>query len=192
MFIPTFKNDNTWSAIDDHVGNKKKITVYTKFNLDVIKSLWKIAEKRKNVNPKYQTLFYFDDCGTEKGFKTNSNFGLLNQMAARANHDNCSIIICVQKYTMAAANMRINIDCFLTFTVTDETERKYIYNDYGLPIPFKNFKIKLREYTMEKYSHYYVNRHGAGEPDYYHNFSLINVDNVIAECVNVRRERVTK
>jgi len=168
IFCPTYKTDDVWADCDEFT-HSKKLHVYTYYNEKVIRRLWKFHAKRKENGYREQILFYFDDCGGEKGFKNNSEDGLMNAMSSKCNHANISLIICVQKLKQLSPTTRLNTEAFLTFNVTSELEKKAIYDDFGLPTNFADFKRKIEEYTSRPYSYYYVNRQGPGAPDFYHN-----------------------
>jgi len=173
IFCPSFQEDDVWSVIDPYVGKNKKIQVYAYFDIKKIKekNIWAKAQKRKN--KKHQTLIYIDDCTGQPGFKVDQPTGYLNIMAATANHNNVSIILCVQKITMASTILRCNMEAFMTFTL-NEKETKPTWEEFGMPVPFKLFRELIHDATAKPYSHYYMNRQGPGTPDYYHNFIPID------------------
>jgi len=129
--------------------------------------------RKKRKNKKHQTLIYIDDCTGQPGFKVDQPTGYLNIMAATANHNNVSIILCVQKITMASTILRCNMEAFMTFTL-NEKETKPTWEEFGMPVPFKLFRELIHDATAKPYSHYYMNRQGPGTPDYYHNFIPID------------------
>ena len=174
IFCPTFKNDNLWGNVDKytHTG---QIKVYTYFKESVVESLFKKQCKLKEKGSTKQILFYFDDCGSESGFKNMSEHSIINKLASQGNHANCSTIACVQKLKQLTTTFRLNAEAFMTFYVSSELERKAIYEDFGLPVKYGQFRKILNDCTKEKYHQYYVNRQGAGEPIFYHNFKRIKL-----------------
>lgn len=178
IFCPTYKTDDVWTDIDEHTRSKK-VKVFTYYDEQVIKKLWKYHHARKiqlrQIGKREHVLFYFDDCGGEKGFRNVSEEGLLNNMSCKCNHADISLVICVQKLKQLAPTTRLNAEAFMTFNVSSELEMGAIYEDFGMPVPKAKFKKLLRDFTKEPYSHYYVLRQGPGEPRYYQNFRKITI-----------------
>lgn len=188
IFCPTYKTDDVWSLCDEFTRSKK-LRVYTFYNEAIIKKLWRYHAKRKEEGKREHVLFYFDDCGGEKGFKNNSEEGLMNSMSSKCNHAGISLIMCVQKLKQVSVTTRINTEAFLTFSVDSESERKSIYDDFGLPVSFAEFKRKLHEYTYLPFHYYYVNRQGPGASDFYHNEEKINLEELLKNPKKTIRKR---
>lgn len=173
IICPTYGHDKAWGCLDKYVDSGK-ITVYGKVDEHQLKKIWGFCQAQKEIDPSLQFLIYFDDCGGVKGFKVDKPDGVLNQIFCKGNHANISIIAAIQKITLASTIMRINADMFMTFATQQKTEKDYIYNEFGFGDK-KSFLKALDKHTSQKYHTFYVNRCGAGAPDYYHNFKLIHI-----------------
>lgn len=188
IFCPTYKTDDVWASCDEFTRSKK-LKVYTYYNEKVVKKLWMYHAKRKEKGHKEHVLFYFDDCGGEKGFKNVSEDGLMNSMSSKCNHANISLIICVQKLKQLPPTTRLNSEAFLTFNVTSELEKKAIYEDFGLPTSFAEFKRKLNDFTKTPYHFYFVNRQGPGQPDFYHNQEKVKITEPIKKTIRKKSQK---
>jgi len=175
VFCPTFATDKTWSSLDGQVKSGK-IQVIRKMEENNVRKLWRTYEKKKIRNPdlKEHVLFYFDDCGGDQGFKTNSPDGVLNQLCSKGNHANISMVYVVQNFIMASTIMRDNAEVFICFLTQTEHTQKHIYAQFGIG-SFKDFKKVLMRATLGKYNYFVVNRQGPGVADYYHNFKKIDI-----------------
>jgi hypothetical protein len=171
IFCPTYAVDKSWSVLDQYI-NSKKIEVFEKFDEKILERKWKWAEKQKIKNANHQCLFYFDDCGSEKGFKVNNPDGVLNKFVIKCNHSNCSAIWLVQAWILASTTMRKNAEAFIIFYPTNEDEKTYMYKEFGRG-KRSEFVEWIEKQTEKPYSYLVVNRQGPGAYDYYQNFKKI-------------------
>jgi len=172
IICPTFAEDDNWSFFDKYV-KQGLIEVYPEVTENRLKKIWNQCKKKKIEDKKQHFLIYFDDCTGQPAFKVNSESGVMNQLFSKGRHANITLIIVVQKFTQASTIMRTNADAFLTFMTLSDSEKDYMYKEFGFGGK-KNFITLLDESTREPYHHFYVNRQGAGAPEYYHNFKKIN------------------
>lgn len=176
IICPTYAEDKVWAPLDQYVGSKIKILL--KVDENKLNQIWNEARKRKIENDKYHTLIYFDDCGGQASFKKIDESGVINQLTTKGNHSNISTIYVVQRIVFCSPTMRVNAEVVITFYMQNESERKRLYEEYGIG-SFKNFNKLLELATKEKYHTLLINRYHAGRANYYHNFKLIkNPSNV--------------
>lgn len=170
IICPTYAEDSVWGPLDQFEGNL--ITVILKVDENVLKRIWNEAREQKLDNPQYHTLIYFDDCGGQEGFRKVNDSGVINQLTTKGNHSNISTVYTVQRMVFCSPTMRVNAECFLTFYMQDENEKKRLYQEFGIGT-YKNFCSMLEQSTAEPYHTFMVNRYSAGRCKYYHNFKLI-------------------
>jgi len=153
-----------------------KVEVFITLKEATLKGIWKRCTKIKETNAeaKRHFLLYFDDCGDQDDFKSNSPKHTINSLAIRGNHDNISQVWSVQQLILCSTVMRTNADGFLTFYVQSDKEIEYIYNQFGFGKK-GDFKKLLQGCTAQKYHSFYVNRQGPGIADYYHNFNFLHI-----------------
>lgn len=185
IFCPTYFQDNKWSQIDQYVKSGK-VKVYPKFDEILIKKIWLKCIKKKEDGCKDQTLFLFDDCAGQKGFKSNQETGILNQVVCRANHANISTIWSAQKLTHSSTIMRSQAEGVILFQCHQESELKPVFQEFGTG-KSSWFNAMVREKTSEPFHYLYVNRQGPGLPDYYHNFKKIDLKYYESEGPKKRR-----
>jgi len=173
IFCSTFAEDGTWCQFDPYL-NSGKVEVFTQFTEPQIRKLWNKAKKNKIQNGRFHTLFYFDDFGGTKGFKSNQDTGVLNELFCRGNHSGISCIYVIQKFTQASVTMRLNSEAFIVFFTQQKNELDAMFNEFGYGDRSPFIKL-LQQCTQEPYHTFYVNRQGPGQPDYYHNFIKINL-----------------
>ena len=171
IVCPTFAEDDNWSYFDKYVSDGD-IEVLNEVSENKLKKIWNYCKKRKLEDKTVQFLIYFDDCTGQPAFKKNNEVGVMNQLFSKGRHANITLIIVVQKFTQASTIMRTNADAFLTFMTLSDTEKDHMYKEFGFGGK-KKFIELLDKATREPYHHFYVNRQGAGAPDYYHNFNRI-------------------
>jgi len=180
IVCPTFAEDDNWSFFDEHVKSGT-IEVLNEVNENKLNRIWNKCKKNKLADKSFHALVYFDDCTGQPAFKKNQESGTLNQMFSKCRHANMSIVIVVQKFTQASTIMRTNADGFLTFMTLSDTEKDYMYKEFGFGGKQKFIKM-IDDATVEPYSHFYCNRQGAGAPDYYHNFKKIIYNRPISKA----------
>lgn len=171
IICPTFAEDDTWSYFDEYIKDGK-VEVFSEVNENKLKKIWNFCKKQKIEHKNRHFMIYFDDCTGQPAFKKNAETGVMNQLFSKGRHANITIIIVVQKFTQASTIMRTNADAFLTFMTLSDSEKDYMYKEFGFGGK-KKFIELLDDATSEPYDHFYCNRQGAGAPDYYHNFKLI-------------------
>lgn len=171
IICPTYAEDDNWSYFDRHVKNGN-IEVLSEVNENKLKKIWNYCKKQKIEDNTKHFLIYFDDCTGQPAFKKNQETGVMNQLFSKCRHAHISLIIVVQKFTQASTIMRTNADAFLTFMTLSDSEKDHMYKEFGFGGK-KSFIAMLDAATIEPYHHFYVNRQGAGAPDYYHNFKKI-------------------
>jgi hypothetical protein len=172
IFCPTYAEDKNWSVIDEY-RNMGKVEIFEDFDEKILMKKWKWAKKQKINDPSFHCLFYFDDCGGEKGFKVNSPDALLNKFIIKCNHANCSVIWVIQTWVAASTTMRKNAEAFVIFYPANEDEKNYMYKEFGRGKK-KDFVDFIEKCTEEPYDTLFVNRQGPGAYDFYHNFKKIN------------------
>lgn len=173
IFCPTYAEDNTWCLFDKHLKSGR-VEVFPDLNEARLAKLWNKVKRKKLKDPKYICLFYFDDCGGEEGFKTNSPNGFMNKFFIKCNHSNISVIYVVQAWTLASTIMRKNTEAFILFYPANEDEKNYFYKEFGRGEK-REFMALVNESTKNPYDTFFVNRQGAGAPDFYHNFKKIKM-----------------
>jgi hypothetical protein len=171
IVCPTYAEDDNWSYFDSHLKNGH-IEVLSEVNENKLKHIWNWCKKEKIHDRKKHFLIYFDDCTGQPAFKTNQETGVMNQLFSKGRHANITFVIVVQKFTQASTIMRTNSDAFLTFMTLSDTEKDHMYKEFGFGGK-KKFIQLLDDATIEPYHHFFINRQGAGAPDYYHNFKKI-------------------
>jgi hypothetical protein len=171
IICPTFAEDDNWSFFDEYVS-EGRIEVLNEVTENKLKKIWNWCKKKKIEDKSQHFLIYFDDCTGQPAFKKNSEVGVMNQLFSKGRHANITLIIVVQKFTQASTIMRTNADAFLTFMTLSDSEKDYMYKEFGFGGK-KKFMELLDKATCEPYHHFYVNRQGAGAPTYYHNFKKI-------------------
>lgn len=172
LFCSTFFADQAWRPLNKEY-NSGKIKVYGCVNENLLKKLWmeikKINEKASKMN---HFLICFVDCVGQPGFKVNQESGVINMMVSKGNHDGISLIWDVQKFTNCSTIMRCNAEVFMSFNTSQEDEIKHIHKEFGIGSG-KDFSAIFQACTAKRYSFFFVNRQGAGAPDYYHDFKFI-------------------
>lgn len=172
IVCPTYAEDKVWGPLDNYVLSGH-IELMDKVNENKLKQIWNECRQRKREgDDQFQTLIYFDDCGGQEDFKRIDDKGIINQLATKGNHSNISCIYVVQRVVFCSPTMRVNAQYILIFYTQNESERKRIYEEYGIG-SFKNFSALLRLSTLKPYDTLFIDRRGPGEPLYYHNFKLI-------------------
>lgn len=177
IICPTYAEDDNWSFFDEHV-KKGNVKVIGEVDEHELKKIWnwckkkKVEHRQEGKTDKLNFLIYFDDCTGQPAFKKNQETGVVNQLFSKCRHANITLIVVVQKFTQASTIMRTNADAFLTFMTLSDTEKDHMYKEFGFGGK-KNFIKLLDDSTIEEYHHFYVNRQGAGAPDYYHNFKFV-------------------
>lgn len=172
IICPTFAEDDNWSFFDEYVKSGL-VEVLSEVNENKLNKIWNKCKKAKVQSSHDNYLLYFDDCTGQPAFKKNQETGVLNQLFSKGRHAGISIIIVVQKFTQASTIMRTNADGFLTFMTLSDREKDYIYGEFGWGGK-KQFVKMVDDATKYPYHFFFVNRQGAGAPDYYHNFLKIN------------------
>jgi hypothetical protein len=171
IFCPTYAEDTTWSVLDQYI-NSGKVKVIEKFSEEILEQKWRWAKHQKLKDGKFNCLFYFDDCGGEKGFKTNNPDGTLNKFIIKCNHANCSAIWVIQSWILASTTMRKNAESFIIFYPANDNEKNHMYNEFGRGKK-SEFCEWIEKHTEKPYSYLVVNRQGPGAYDYYANFKRI-------------------
>lgn len=171
IICPTYAEDDNWSFFDSFV-EEGKVEVIGEVNENKLNKIWNFCKKQKQADPKKHFLIYFDDCTGQPAFKKNQETGVVNQLFSKGRHSNITLIVVVQKFTQASTIMRTNADAFLTFMTLSDTEKDHMYKEFGFGGKKKFIEI-IDKATIAPYHHFYVNRQGAGAPDYYHNFKKI-------------------
>jgi hypothetical protein len=171
IFCPTYTKDSKWRVIDKYVKSGK-VNVYSVVLNDLVKKLWAEWACSANRRRDKHCLFYFDDCVGQEDFKINQETGIINMLVSKGNHDNISSVWVVQKFTQASTIMRTNAEGLFTFYMQSENEIKHVHEEFGFG-KRSDFKNWLQRCTSEKYHFVFINRQGAGKPDYYHNFKLV-------------------
>lgn len=157
--------------MDEYLG--RQVDVYPVVTETLIKKIWaKTDQKRASGKPDYKTLIYFDDCTGQEDFKVQDERGMLNQLVSKGNHSGISSVYVVQKFTQCSTTMRVNAEGLITFYTQSETEKKYIWQEFGYD-SFVMFKRLIDGSTEEPYHSLFINRQGPGMPDYFHNFKWI-------------------
>ena len=188
VVCPTYGEDSVWSPLDKYVESGK-IKVIDSVDENGLKKIWNLCREIKKSDPKYHSLIYFDDCGGQVGFRKVNENGVINQLTTKGNHSNISTIYVVQRLVFCSPTMRVNAECVITFYMQSESERKRLFEEYGVG-SFKNFTKMIEESTKEPYSTFLVNRKGPGQSRYYHNFQYIkNPLNMVEKTINKRRVR---
>ena len=156
--------------MDGHLGNQ--VDVYPVVTETLIKKIWAKTDQKRLDKPDYKTLIYFDDCTGQEDFKVQDERGMLNQLVSKGNHSGISSVYVVQKFTQCSTTMRVNAEGLITFYTQSETEKKYIWQEFGYDT-FVLFKQLIDSSTEEPYHSLFINRQGPGMPDYFHNFKWI-------------------
>lgn len=171
IFCPTYLKDSKWRIMDKHVRSGK-IKIFPTVTTSIVQREWFKWSARAEKDKEKHCLFYFDDCVGQPEFKINQETGILNKLVSRGNHDKISSVWVVQKFTQASTIMRTNAEGAFTFYMQSDNEIKAFWNEFGFA---KNsvFKQWLQKTTEEPYNFIFVNRQGAGKPDYYHNFKFV-------------------
>ena len=100
IFCPTYCEDNKWRLFDKYLKTKQVEVIRRLDPLEVLNKWQHVKRINKDRGKqKLNVLFYFDDCGSEEGFKTNNDSGILNRLSSKGNHAGISCIFVVQKFT---------------------------------------------------------------------------------------------
>jgi len=171
IICPTFAEDDNWSYFDSRVEDGR-VEVIGEVDENRLNRIWNLCKNEKLKDRSKNFLIYFDDCTGQPAFKKNQETGVVNQLFSKGRHANITLICVVQKFTQASTIMRTNADAFLTFMTLSDTEKDHMYKEFGFGGK-KRFIEYIDASTIQPYHHFYVNRQGAGAPDYYHNFKKI-------------------
>lgn len=185
IVCPTYAEDKVWGPLDEYV-NKGRIVVLDSVNENQLKKIWNDARDKKRKGVEQHILIYFDDCGGQTGFKKIGEDGIINQLTTKGNHSNISTIYVVQRIVFCSPTMRINAECVLSFYMQTASERKRLFEEYGIGT-FRSFSKMMEESTSQPYHSFLINRHGPGKCSYYHNFKLIKNPEDIDDKKNKRR-----